>query len=277
MATAELTVIPIGREGASAGDLIAEIQRRLEAQSQVRFQMHAMGTSLEGSVERHPRARRLSCTRCRSSRGMPRVYTVLKLDERRDREQTLDDKVESVRRHLREQRSGDYPPGGLMGLLRLLPWPSRARERSPGRHADVGRRPGSRRSPADPGSRTSPRSATSASSGSGRPDQAGRLTGKRAGQPGAAHGDEPAGPGRRASQRDPPDSARARNRRPQGRAGPGHGPSLQQAIFQTLSQHGVDINQMRAGPPSAGPRGSPPAAIRSVSSSGCRSCATRAR
>ena len=32
--------------------------------------------------------------------GVPRVYTVLKLDERRDREQTLEDKVESVRRRL---------------------------------------------------------------------------------------------------------------------------------------------------------------------------------
>ena len=32
--------------------------------------------------------------------GLPRVYTVLKLDERRDREQTLDDKVASVERLL---------------------------------------------------------------------------------------------------------------------------------------------------------------------------------
>jgi uncharacterized protein YqgV (UPF0045/DUF77 family) len=32
--------------------------------------------------------------------GVPRVYTVLKLDERRDRQQTLDDKVASVQRQL---------------------------------------------------------------------------------------------------------------------------------------------------------------------------------
>jgi uncharacterized protein (TIGR00106 family) len=32
--------------------------------------------------------------------GAPRVYTVLKLDERRDREQTLEDKVTSVERLL---------------------------------------------------------------------------------------------------------------------------------------------------------------------------------
>ena len=110
MATAELTVIPIGREGASAGDLIAQIERRLEDQSEVRFQMHAMGTSLEGSVEQILNlVAELHAVPFES--GLPRVYTVLKLDERRDREQTLDDKVESVRRHLREQRGGDYPPG----------------------------------------------------------------------------------------------------------------------------------------------------------------------
>jgi uncharacterized protein (TIGR00106 family) len=32
--------------------------------------------------------------------GLPRVYSVLKLDERRDRPQTLDDKVASVQRLL---------------------------------------------------------------------------------------------------------------------------------------------------------------------------------
>jgi uncharacterized protein YqgV (UPF0045/DUF77 family) len=34
--------------------------------------------------------------------GVRRVYTVLKLDERRDREQSLDDKVASVERLLEE-------------------------------------------------------------------------------------------------------------------------------------------------------------------------------
>lgn len=99
MATADLTVLPIGREGASAGDVIAEIQRRLSAQDKVRFQMHAMGTSLEGTVEDIlALAGELHAVPFES--GIPRAYTVLKLDERRDRKQTLEDKVESVRRRL---------------------------------------------------------------------------------------------------------------------------------------------------------------------------------
>ncbi len=58
-----------------------------------------MGTSLEGSTqdilaivgELHA---------VPFEEGAPRVYTVLKLDDRRDRPSTLEDKVDSVRRRL---------------------------------------------------------------------------------------------------------------------------------------------------------------------------------
>jgi uncharacterized protein (TIGR00106 family) len=101
MATADLTVIALGRPDASASRYIAEIQRRLAAQDDVRYVMHAMGTSLEGTTadilrivgELHAVPFEL---------GIPRVYSVLKLDERRDKEQTLEDKVESVRRRLED-------------------------------------------------------------------------------------------------------------------------------------------------------------------------------
>jgi len=63
MATADLTVLALGRKEPSASEYIAEIQRRLLGQQ------------------------------C--------VYTVLKLDERRDRpRQTLEDKVRSVEHRL---------------------------------------------------------------------------------------------------------------------------------------------------------------------------------
>jgi uncharacterized protein (TIGR00106 family) len=105
MATADLTVIALGRPDASASEYVAAIQRRLAEQDRVRYVMHAMGTSLEGSTadvlalvgELHAIPFEL---------GIPRVYTVLKLDERRDKpDQTLEDKVESVRRRLGGQES----------------------------------------------------------------------------------------------------------------------------------------------------------------------------
>ena len=101
MATADLTVLALGRPGASASEYIAEIQRRLAAQDRVRYRMHAMGTSLEGTVE-DILAIVGELHALPFEQGIPRVYSVLKLDERRDRPgQTLDDKVRSVEERLR--------------------------------------------------------------------------------------------------------------------------------------------------------------------------------
>ena len=101
MPTADLTVIALGRSDPSASAYIAEIHRRLAAQDRVRYELHAMGTSLEGTTadilavvaELHA---------VPFDMGIPRVYTVLKLDERRDKQQSLEDKVESVKRRLAE-------------------------------------------------------------------------------------------------------------------------------------------------------------------------------
>jgi len=100
VATADFSVLGLGRPQPSASEYLAEIRRRLEAQDRVGFRMHAMGTSLEGSVadilalvgQMHAVPLEL---------GLPRAYTVLKLDERRDRpEQTLADKERAVEERL---------------------------------------------------------------------------------------------------------------------------------------------------------------------------------
>jgi uncharacterized protein (TIGR00106 family) len=101
VATADLTVLALGRPQASASEYIAEIQRRLQQQDRVGFRMHAMGTSLEGSTE-DILAVVGELHAVPFEMDVPRVYTVLKLDERRDRpDQTLDDKVRSVEERLR--------------------------------------------------------------------------------------------------------------------------------------------------------------------------------
>ena len=96
MATADLTILALGRAEVSASEYIAEIQRKLSRQDRVRYRMHAMGTSLEGTTadiltvvaELHA---------VPFDQGVPRVYTILKLDERRDRPgQTLAEKVRAV-------------------------------------------------------------------------------------------------------------------------------------------------------------------------------------
>ena len=95
MATADFSVIGLGG-AAGASEYLAEIRRRLEGQDRVRFRMHAMGTSLEGET-----ADILALVDAMHAvpleLGLPRAYTVLKLDERRDRpDQTLADKERAV-------------------------------------------------------------------------------------------------------------------------------------------------------------------------------------
>jgi uncharacterized protein (TIGR00106 family) len=102
MATAELTVIGLGRSDPSAGEYIAEIQRRLAAQNRVRYELHAMGTDLEGSTQDILEVV-AELHRVPFDLGLPRVYTILKLDERRDKQQSLSDKVRSVENRLEDQ------------------------------------------------------------------------------------------------------------------------------------------------------------------------------
>ena len=96
MATAEVSIIALGRPTASASEYIAEMHRRLQKQDKVRFKLNAMGTELEGKVEDILEVvRQLHSVPFEA--GLPRVYTVLKLDERIDKPtQTLEDKVKSV-------------------------------------------------------------------------------------------------------------------------------------------------------------------------------------
>src|ERR671930_16346 len=81
MATADLTVLALGRPDVSASEYIAEIQRWLAAQDRVRYRLHAMGTSLEGSTE-DILAVVGELHAVPFEQGVRRVYTILKLDAR---------------------------------------------------------------------------------------------------------------------------------------------------------------------------------------------------
>ena len=100
MATADITVLPIGREGASVSDLLAVIAMHLENQDRVRFEMGPMGTALEGDpTDIFALAAEIHALPFES--GIPRAYTALKIDQRSDKQQTLESKVQSVRNLLR--------------------------------------------------------------------------------------------------------------------------------------------------------------------------------
>lgn len=90
---ADLCVIPIGA-GVSVGDYIAECQRVLE-DAGLEHRMHAYGTNIEGEWDAVMAAVK-QCHERVHAMGAPRISTSLKLGTRTDREQSLQDKIDSV-------------------------------------------------------------------------------------------------------------------------------------------------------------------------------------
>ncbi|ANF57811.1 MTH1187 family thiamine-binding protein [Halotalea alkalilenta] len=93
----DLCVVPLG-VGVSVSPHVAACQRVLE-EAGLEHRMHAYGTNIEGEWDEVFGAIK-RCHQVVHEMGAPRITTTLKLGTRIDREQSMDDKVESVRRLL---------------------------------------------------------------------------------------------------------------------------------------------------------------------------------
>ncbi|OGI04939.1 MAG: hypothetical protein A2Y25_00755 [Candidatus Melainabacteria bacterium GWF2_37_15] len=100
MATAEIAIIPMGTGSTSTSDFIAEADRVLLSHPEVKNKLTGMGTELECSdidtlfevlKEMHQKS---------FTKGAQRMYTVIKIDDRRDKESTLESKVTSLEKKL---------------------------------------------------------------------------------------------------------------------------------------------------------------------------------
>lgn len=95
--TAELCVIPIGSDTSLSG-YVAECERVL-SQAGLATDLHAYGTNVEGEWDEVFSAFK-RCHQRVHEMGGERVFTVIKVGSRVDREQSISDKVESVREKL---------------------------------------------------------------------------------------------------------------------------------------------------------------------------------
>jgi uncharacterized protein (TIGR00106 family) len=93
----DLCVVPIG-VGVSVSSYVAECQRVLE-QAGLKTHLHSYGTNIEGEWDAVFAAIK-QCHEAVHKMGAPRISTTIKLGTRTDREQTLEDKVRSVKRKL---------------------------------------------------------------------------------------------------------------------------------------------------------------------------------
>lgn len=97
----ELCVVPLG-VGVSVSFYVAACQRVLR-EAGFETELHAYGTNFEGEWEDVMEAIR-QCHEQVHELGAPRIFTSLKLGTRTDRDQTLSDKVTSVRSQLSSVR-----------------------------------------------------------------------------------------------------------------------------------------------------------------------------
>jgi uncharacterized protein (TIGR00106 family) len=90
----DLCLVPMG-VGVSVSPYIAACQRVLLAAG-LHHQLHAYGTTIEGEWDEVLAAVKL-CHEQVHAMGVPRITSTIKLGTRTDRNQTMDDKVLSVR------------------------------------------------------------------------------------------------------------------------------------------------------------------------------------
>lgn len=94
MALMDITVIPLDSKEGSLGGFVASLQELL-AGSGCNYRLHDMGTTVEGPVHRLFEIAEMLHEHS-FAEGGKRVYTVLTIDDRRDRDVRIGDKTASV-------------------------------------------------------------------------------------------------------------------------------------------------------------------------------------
>lgn len=97
----DLTIIPIG-VGVSLSRYVAACERVLE-DAGLTIQLHANGTNVEGEWDAVFAAIK-RCHEVLHEMGAPRISTSIRAGTRTDREQTMNDKIHSVKTHLDSEK-----------------------------------------------------------------------------------------------------------------------------------------------------------------------------
>ncbi len=96
MVTAEISIIPIGTCSTSISDFVAETRKITDKFPKVNTTLTAMGTELECDEIETLFEIMKEIHQAPFKKEVQRVYTVIKIDDRRDKKASLEDKVNSV-------------------------------------------------------------------------------------------------------------------------------------------------------------------------------------
>ncbi|QGQ47260.1 MTH1187 family thiamine-binding protein [Metabacillus sediminilitoris] len=103
MAIVDVTVIPLGTKTPSVSEYVADIQQILknyEIQGKINYQLTPMNTIIEGDLETLFEVIK-EIHESPFNKGIQRVATNIRIDDRRDKKTTMQGKLESVQRHSR--------------------------------------------------------------------------------------------------------------------------------------------------------------------------------
>ena len=99
MAMIEVSVVPLGTSTPSVSQYVAGAVRILQSEPDIKYELTAMGTIIEGDMERLlTLAGRMHESAFEA--GVMRVVTTIKIDERRDKPLTMNGKIDAVRKKL---------------------------------------------------------------------------------------------------------------------------------------------------------------------------------
>jgi len=99
MALVEVSIIPLGTGGPSVSQYIAQAVKVLEDEKDIKYELTAMGTIIEGDLERLL-ALANKMHQAVFDAGAMRVVTMIEIDERRDKTSGINNKIESLKRKL---------------------------------------------------------------------------------------------------------------------------------------------------------------------------------
>lgn len=100
MAVIEVSIIPLGTGTPSVSKYIAQAMEALQGEEDVKYELTAMGTVIEGDLERLLALAR-NMHEAVFAAGVMRVVTVITIDDRRDKISSASGKIESLKRELR--------------------------------------------------------------------------------------------------------------------------------------------------------------------------------
>ena len=97
----EISVIPIGTDKTSVSEFVAEALKVLRREKDIKYELTAMGTIVEGDLDRiFDLAKKMH--EVVFNKKVLRVVTIIKIDDRRDKPLSIDEKIKSVQGKLRK-------------------------------------------------------------------------------------------------------------------------------------------------------------------------------